>query len=234
MEVYDRACSAMELAGKAEMYSIYANRCAELFGVAKTREVFDKAIAAVPDDDVCELCKKYAHVEKELGETDRARAVYMYGSQFVDPRVSPEYWGEWHAFELECGNADTFREMLRVQRSVRTAFSFKNLGANPEKIAQKMGADSKRRQSSKAKAAANSMEALELSSIDRVEEERKQTEEADKEEAKRLENPDEIDLDDLLGDDDDEDEGDGALGLELGRGDDFPSSSVPDSLYGGV
>ena len=54
-----------------------------------------------------------------LAHTDAALA----GSQFADPRRDPGYWQTWHEFEVAHGNEDTFREMLRVKRSVQTAFS---------------------------------------------------------------------------------------------------------------
>lgn len=34
---------------------------------------------------------RYAELETKLGEIDRARAVYSYGSQMCDPRVSANY-----------------------------------------------------------------------------------------------------------------------------------------------
>ena len=34
------------------------------------------------------MCLKYAELEAKLGEIDRARAVYVHGSQMSDPRVS--------------------------------------------------------------------------------------------------------------------------------------------------
>lgn len=49
--------------------------------------------------------------------------ILQYGSQFADPRREPAYWQNWREFEESHGNEDTFREMLRVQRSVETSFS---------------------------------------------------------------------------------------------------------------
>ena len=66
---------------------------------------------------------KFAEMESKLGEIDRARAIFMYASQFCDPRVVVSLWREWHKFEVQHGNEDTFREMLRVKRSVETARS---------------------------------------------------------------------------------------------------------------
>ena len=58
-------------------------------------------------------------MERKLGEIDRARAIFMYASQFCDPRVVVSLWREWHKFEVQHGNEETFREMLRVKRSVQ-------------------------------------------------------------------------------------------------------------------
>ena len=35
-----------------------------------------------------EICLRYADLETKLGEIDRARAIYSFGSQMCDPRVS--------------------------------------------------------------------------------------------------------------------------------------------------
>lgn len=62
-------------------------------------------------------------MERKLGEIDRARAIYAHASQFCDPRVNPAFWQEWHNFEIETGSEDTFREMLRIKRSVQAQFN---------------------------------------------------------------------------------------------------------------
>ena len=35
------------------------------------------------------MCQRYANLERKLGEVDRARAIYMHGSQEVDPKLHP-------------------------------------------------------------------------------------------------------------------------------------------------
>jgi pre-mRNA-splicing factor SYF1 len=62
-------------------------------------------------------------VEKRLGEIDRARAIYGHASQFCDPRTSPEFWTKWEQFEVQHGNEDTFKEMLRIKRSVQAQYN---------------------------------------------------------------------------------------------------------------
>ncbi|KAF2305099.1 hypothetical protein GH714_001780 [Hevea brasiliensis] len=68
------------------------------------------------------MCLKYAELEKSLGE-DRARGIYVFASQFADPRSDADFWNEWHEFEVQHGNEDTFREMLRIKRSVSASYS---------------------------------------------------------------------------------------------------------------
>jgi pre-mRNA-splicing factor SYF1 len=68
-------------------------------------------------------------METGLREIDRARAVLIYGSQLADPRRDPNYWKTWHEFEVSYGNEETFREMLRVKRSVQAAYNAAEKGA---------------------------------------------------------------------------------------------------------
>jgi pre-mRNA-splicing factor SYF1 len=69
------------------------------------------------------MCLRFAALERKLGEIDRARAVYAHASQFCDPRINPRFWSEWNNFEIETGSEDTFREMLRIKRSVQAQFN---------------------------------------------------------------------------------------------------------------
>ncbi|GKV18592.1 hypothetical protein SLEP1_g28952 [Rubroshorea leprosula] len=66
---------------------------------------------------------KRRELEKSLGEIDRARGIYVFASQFADPRTDGDFWNKWHEFEVQHGNEDTFREMLRIKRSVSASYS---------------------------------------------------------------------------------------------------------------
>ncbi|KAF8380771.1 hypothetical protein HHK36_028265 [Tetracentron sinense] len=124
MKVYDQAAKAVPDNEKMSMYEIYIARAAEIFGVPRTREIYEQAIeSGLPDKDVKTMCLKYAELEKSLGEIDRARAIYVFSSQFADPRSDADFWNKWHEFEVQHGNEDTFREMLRIKRSVSASYS---------------------------------------------------------------------------------------------------------------
>ncbi|KAF9595343.1 hypothetical protein IFM89_039190 [Coptis chinensis] len=124
MKVYDQAAKTVPDNEKMSMYEIYIACAAEIFGVPKTREIYEQAIeSGLPDKDVKVMCMKYAELEKSLGEIDRARAIYNFSSQYADPRSDANFWTKWHDFEVQHGNKDIFREMLRMKRSVSTSYS---------------------------------------------------------------------------------------------------------------
>jgi pre-mRNA-splicing factor SYF1 len=55
------------------------------------REIYETVIEAeapndLPDEDLRNLCVRYAQLERKLGEIDRARAVFVHGSHLADPR----------------------------------------------------------------------------------------------------------------------------------------------------
>ncbi|KAJ7530801.1 hypothetical protein O6H91_14G019800 [Diphasiastrum complanatum] len=124
MEVYDRATKSVADNEKMSIYEIYIARAAEFYGVPKTRDIYEQAIeSGLPDKDVKTMCLKYAELERSLGEIDRARAIYVHASQMADPRSDAEFWSKWNEFEVQHGNEDTFREMLRIKRSVSASYS---------------------------------------------------------------------------------------------------------------
>lgn len=105
------------------MYSLLVRKTAELFGQTRTREIYDQAVEALPQDRIKDACVRYAKMETMLGEVDRARAIYNHASQFCDPRKEEEFWQVWRGFEVQHGNEDTFRDMLRIKRSVQAMFA---------------------------------------------------------------------------------------------------------------
>ena len=69
------------------------------------------------------LCTRFARLERKLGELDRARSLYLHASQLANPQQDDSVWEEWNEFEVRHGNEDSFREMLRIKRSVTASFS---------------------------------------------------------------------------------------------------------------
>ncbi|KAJ2916820.1 hypothetical protein MD484_g3570, partial [Candolleomyces efflorescens] len=123
MAIYDRATKVVEDGDKFEMFVVYIAKATANFGLPATRPIYESAIEVLPDKQTAEMCLRFAALERKLGEIDRARAIYAHASQFCDPRVNQKFWSEWNNFEIETGSEDTFREMLRIRRSVQAQFN---------------------------------------------------------------------------------------------------------------
>jgi pre-mRNA-splicing factor SYF1 len=123
LAVYDRATRIVPEASRLDMYRLYIKKVEQFYGITKTRPVYERAIAELNDVQSRQICLEFAGMERKLGEIDRARAILQHGAQFADPRKEAAYWRHWREFEESHGNEDTFRDMLRVQRSVEVAFS---------------------------------------------------------------------------------------------------------------
>lgn len=91
----------------------FCSQCIKLITIPKV----------LPDRQTAEMCLRFAALERKLGEIDRARAIYVHASQFCDPRVNSKFWAEWSDFEIATGSEDTYREMLRIRRSVQAQFN---------------------------------------------------------------------------------------------------------------
>ncbi|KAJ1033951.1 hypothetical protein NDA16_000159 [Ustilago loliicola] len=123
MKIYDRATRAVSTDDRYEMFVFYIAKAAANFGLAATRPIYERAIESLPDRQTADMCLRFAELERKLGEIDRARAIYAHASQFCDPRTHTEFWKQWNQFEIETGSEDTFREMLRIKRSVQAQFN---------------------------------------------------------------------------------------------------------------
>uniref|UniRef100_A0A0W0FZS5 Pre-mRNA-splicing factor SYF1 n=1 Tax=Moniliophthora roreri TaxID=221103 RepID=A0A0W0FZS5_MONRR len=139
MSIYERGCQVVADEDKFEMYTIYIAKATANFGLPATRPIYERALEVLPDRQTAEMCLRFAALERKLGEIDRARAIYAHASQFCDPRVNEKFWKEWNDFEIETGSEDTFREMLRIKRSVQAQFNTEAHYLAAQTIAAKNG-----------------------------------------------------------------------------------------------
>ncbi|KAI0340482.1 spliceosome complex protein [Trametopsis cervina] len=123
MAIYDRATQVVKDEDKFDLFTVYIAKAAVNYGLTATRPIYERALEILPDKQTAEMCLRFASMERKLGEIDRARAIYAHASQFCDPRVNQNFWAEWNTFEIETGSEDTFREMLRIKRSVQAQFN---------------------------------------------------------------------------------------------------------------
>ncbi|KAL4468852.1 hypothetical protein ABPG72_008779 [Tetrahymena utriculariae] len=123
-EIYDRMVANVQQTDRLDAYNLYIAKVAEHLGVTKTRPIFENAIANFEGDQMVQLGMRYAALERKFGEVDRARAIYIHISQFADPRGDVlRLWTVWEDFEKHHGNIDTYKEYMRIKRSVLQSFN---------------------------------------------------------------------------------------------------------------
>lgn len=123
MAIYERACTSVKETEMLDMFNIYIKKAAEIYGLPRTRQIFEKAIETLSEENAREMCTRFAEMETKLGEIDRARAIYAHCSQMCDPRLTASFWQAWKEFEVRHGNEDTMREMLRIKRSIQATYN---------------------------------------------------------------------------------------------------------------
>ena len=136
MDIYDQALKKIKSpADKIEVLDIYVKRAMEFFGVGKVRSICEKIIDDDDDDDETKknslddhsnkiVCVKYAELEASLGGNRPSESsIHSCTSQFSNPAQDGTFETQWNDFEVKNGNEDTFRDMLRVKRSVAASFS---------------------------------------------------------------------------------------------------------------
>ncbi|KAH9004910.1 spliceosome complex protein [Lactarius hatsudake] len=131
MTIYDRATQVVENEDKFEMFTIYIAKAAANYGLTATRPIYERALEILPDRQTAKMCLRFAALERKLGEIDRARAIYAHASQFCDPTDEPG---------IDTGSEDTFREMLRIKRSVQAQFNTEASYLAAQALAARQGA----------------------------------------------------------------------------------------------
>jgi len=217
MKVYERATKGVAKGERNEVWNIYIERTSATFGVTYTRGLYEKAITELPDREARDMCIRFANLERKLGEIDRARGIYQHCSQLCDPRTNEKYWQTWNDFEVRHGNEDTFRDMLRIKRSVAASY---NVAVNfAASMAGTVGeaADAAESRDDMAMLEAQATELAKKQIVDTFAKEGGGAIESD-----ANANKDEIDIDD--DDDDDDDEPKEAVGKKM----------IPDEVFGGI
>ena len=56
MAVYDRAIEAVEPVERFGLFNIYLKKAADIYGVTRTRQIYEKAIEVLSDSESKEMC----------------------------------------------------------------------------------------------------------------------------------------------------------------------------------
>jgi pre-mRNA-splicing factor SYF1 len=117
MSLLDRASDVVDPSDRYGVYAVYLSKAAEYYGAVKCRPIYEKALQACSPEQAKILARRFAALETQLGEVDRARAALRFGAQFADPKADAAYWAAWAEWEVANGTEETYRDLLRTKRS---------------------------------------------------------------------------------------------------------------------
>lgn len=80
--------------------------------------------------NLVEFVLEFIKFEDSQLEYGRVRQLYTYVTELASPKLLQSTWASWEKFELDHGNVDTYKVMLKLKRKVNKLFADKPI-ANP-------------------------------------------------------------------------------------------------------
>lgn len=97
------------------------------YGVVRCRQIYQKSLKSLQQNDLIIMGLRFAKLERKLNEMERARAIYLHLSQYCNPATyERSFWKLWENYELQVGNKDTYEDFLRSKRSQELRYSVMN------------------------------------------------------------------------------------------------------------
>nr|GEV24865.1 pre-mRNA-splicing factor SYF1 [Tanacetum cinerariifolium] len=175
-KVYERGVKIFKYPHVKDIWVTYLSKFVTRYGNSKLercRELFNHAVKMAPAEVVKPLYLQYAKLEEDFGLAKKAMEVYdratkavpaseqlsMYEIYIAHPRFDVDFLKKWHEFEVNHGNEYTFRNILRIKRSVSARHSQTHVFL-PEYL-QKPSVDEAMDQLKRARVPEDEMEALE-------------------------------------------------------------------------
>ena len=123
LSIYRRGCSIVSSGDRPVLYNVLIKKTIESQGIKSSRPLYEEAIKSLPFPAALPFALALSGIEEKLNDIPRARALLMHMSQFCDPRAYDQtFWQPWQEFETRNGDESSFREMLRIKRSVTNLF----------------------------------------------------------------------------------------------------------------
>lgn len=118
----------------SDLWEICVSKAQRLLGDEAARAYYEECLQNVPSSRVIPQVLAFSELETRLGELNRAREILKYGAQFFHPSKNVELWAFWEEFELQNGDKESYKLMLKLRRRLES-----ELTVNTELESQKEG-----------------------------------------------------------------------------------------------
>ncbi|GCE97863.1 pre-mRNA-splicing factor syf1 [Zygosaccharomyces mellis] len=118
----------------SNMWEMCVSKAHRLLGNEASRPYYEECLQRISNSKVAPQARAFAEIETHLGELDRAREILKYGAQFFHPSKNVELWEFWEELELQNGDKESYKAMLKLKRKLEG-----ELSVNTELESQKEG-----------------------------------------------------------------------------------------------
>ncbi|KAH8582617.1 protein with 8 HAT domains [Cryptosporidium sp. chipmunk genotype I] len=123
---------------KLNLYSRWIKLTLKCRDISYTRQIFDMAIDEIKASDLLiRLSLRYINFELNMGEVNRVRSIFIFAGDLIPNiylvnehiEIFNKFWNTWNQFELEYGNEDTIKDMLRIKKNVALVSGHSNINS---------------------------------------------------------------------------------------------------------
>ncbi|EAK90572.1 Syf1p. protein with 8 HAT domains [Cryptosporidium parvum Iowa II] len=123
---------------KLNLYSKWIKLTLKCRDISYTRKIFDMAIDDIKASDIIiRLSLRYINFELNMGEVNRVRSIFIFAGDLIPNiylmnehiEIFNKFWSSWNQFELEYGNEDTIKDMLRIKKNVALVSGHSNINS---------------------------------------------------------------------------------------------------------
>lgn len=132
VDILLRSCRTMK--ADSTIWEKCISKARRLLGGEASRPYFEECLQNIPNSKVIPQTLAFAEMETQLGELNRAREILKYGAQLFHPSKNAELWEFWEELELQNGEKESYKSMLRLRRRLEN-----ELSVNTELESQKEG-----------------------------------------------------------------------------------------------
>lgn len=130
LKILNKAADSVILDEKPEILNVLVAKTIEHSGLTSARPILTKAIDELPLKYAIDFIILFADVEIRLNEFERARELLKFGGLQQSPLKNIKLWEFWSNFEVNHGNKETYKTMLRIKRTATEEFSTDILNSN--------------------------------------------------------------------------------------------------------
>lgn len=108
------------LESKITLWQLCISKVKALLSSEESRKFYEECVQSLPNSKAIKFVIEFSMTEAALNEVERARELLKYGAQLLPPGRNGELWKSWDNFEIQYGDKESYKDMLKLKRRLET------------------------------------------------------------------------------------------------------------------